>query len=97
MKPITIRNQQYYYKIVQGSSQYSFWVHTYIYKEIKEVQVKKNWFSNKTISKNITNPVAIIDYNIENPKYSKEKIRKSVERFLELEERKLEIERGEII
>ena len=77
MKPITIRNQQYYYL----SNNYSV---TWFYLNPEEKECIFSVFK-----------------NIENPYFTKEEIRKEleekVEKYLQIQERKLEIERGEII
>jgi hypothetical protein len=81
MKPITIRNKEYYCKVVK----HGFGDYTNFYK---------------------SNPPDLCDYfevsfNIESAYYTKEYVKEKVEEaqieYLRIQDRKLEIERGEII
>ena len=72
MKPITIRNQQYYYKVVQGWTQF--------YK-----------------GKEDTSFIFYGVFDIEDSQFSRLEMRDKVDKMMKIYERKLEIERGEII
>ena len=80
MKPITIRNQQYYYEVVKSIKPY-----TIFYPENKQTFLDK--FE--------------VNIDIESEVHTKEVVRNMVEyaqiEYLRRKERKLEIERGEII
>ncbi len=80
MKPITIRNQQYYYEVVRSITHY-----TIFYTENKQTFLDK--FE--------------VNIDIESVVHTKEAVRNMVEyaqiEYLRRKERRLEIERGEII
>jgi hypothetical protein len=72
MKPITIRNKEYYYKVVSGWTQF--------YK-----------------GKEDTSFIFYGTFDIEDPKFSKLEMKIMIDEMMRIYDRKLEIERGEII
>lgn len=87
MKPITIRNQQYYYKIIENKGLF-----------------RKKYFTDKTYFYETESSKKFLfetNVNVEDPHYTKGEMRlfleDKVKKYLEFKERKLEIERGEII
>ncbi len=97
MKPITIRNQQYYYKVFWDVSEFGESTWTIIYKKLEPKLVRKYWLFGELISKDKYEEVHKIGFNIESPMYDQKRARQAVEEFLRIYDRKLEIERGEII
>jgi len=82
MKSITIRNQQYYYKVIFNKNIF-----------------RSRYATDRTLFylENSNNPVFQINFNIESPFLTKEDVSCRIEEKLKLQERKLEIQRGEII
>lgn len=93
MKKIEIDNTIYYYKI-EGISSTSFY-------SLKSTKRKKYFFFGKVIEISKYEIICYIEYNIENPHYSKKQvldiIKENLKYSIQLYNRKQEIERGEII
>jgi len=96
MKPITIKGEKFYYKIFEDISEWGVHIYTEFGK-LKKVTRKKYWLWGEKIEKEEFICEFSLDYDIEDPQYSKEKVKSDIERPWEILERQKEILRGEII
>lgn len=101
MYEIEINGRKFSYKIRYESNEAYSYEWTEFYKTIMVEEKKWSWRKFKFVltGKMIENEIKLFDigFDIHNPRYTKNDIRKKLEREVELLNRAEEIERGEII
>ena len=101
MKKIIIKNVEFEYNIEYSSSEFGGTYKTTFYKGTKTLTYKKYVFFGKQISIELPQEIFSVLFNIEDPKYSKEFVKKRVEYAFDgsygKEARMKEINEGNII
>ncbi len=97
MNSIKINGRTLEYEVFYDVSEYGETYETAFYEGTKTERRKKYLLFGPTIEKTVPNEIFKLYLNIEDPGYTKDDIRRKIERALELLERPSEIERGEIV
>lgn len=97
MKKLKINGRELQYQVILHETSLMSWRTTEFYEGIETISRKKYLFFGKTIIEVKPKKIFEIEFNIENPKWSKDDIKKSIDKELAILEREAEIERGEII
>jgi len=101
MKTIKFKGYNFYYKIISYEcGEYgAFTGHKTIFydTELETINIKKYLLFGPIIKKKIYKELFILDFNIEDPTYSKNAVSDAIEKKVIILERKKEIESGKII
>ena len=97
MKTINVNGRIFEYEIFSEYNECYTYYWTEFYEGSKLITRKKYWVFGKIISEYVPNYMFTLDFNIESPNYTKNEVRKKIERQIELLNRKKEIEKSEII
>jgi len=96
MKKITILGEEFEYERHYDEIGYNY-SSTRFYQGTEEIIKRKYIFFGEKITKVVPKKVFLVGFWIENPNWTKEELRKKLEREVKILNRAKEIERGELI
>ena len=97
MKTIEINGRKIQYEVLYDVSEYGDTYETVFYEGTQIVSKKKYLLFGETITKEVPYEIFRLYFNIEDEGRTKSETRAIIERRLELLDRKVQIERGEIV
>ena len=97
MRELLVNGRAFMYRISTYDGEYNISEYTEFYEGFEEITRKKYYIFGPVVTISMPKFAFRLPYSIESDKYSKTSVRRNIESYVELLDRKAEIARGEII